>query len=104
MCDACYVEQRCLAFLMSADATGAMLDPWPIVLGCDGQFDLAAKGKVSIQRRSGVAGGEYTGQTTRGCGREPEWVSEAWEGSAELWRATGMLASRISKHAGSVTW
>ena len=49
MCDACYVEQQCLALLMSADATGATLKPRLMVLGCDGQVDLAVKGKVSIQ-------------------------------------------------------
>ena len=48
MRDACYVEQPCLALLMSADATGAMLEPGPMVLGRDKQVDLAAKGKVSI--------------------------------------------------------
>ena len=69
MHDACYVEQRCLALLMSADAMEAMNDPRPMVLGCDGQVDLAARGKVSIQWRSGVASGEYAGRTTRGCGR-----------------------------------
>lgn len=49
MCDACYVEQWCLALLMLADAMGAMLEPGPIVLGCDRQVDLAVKGKVLIQ-------------------------------------------------------
>ena len=29
---------------------GAMLEPGPLVLGCDRQVDLAAKEKVSIQR------------------------------------------------------
>ena len=38
---------------------GAMVDLGPIDLGCDGQDDLAAKGKVSIQRRSGVASGRW---------------------------------------------
>ena len=37
---------------------GAMLDLGPMVLGCDGQNGLTAKGKVSIQRRSGVASGQ----------------------------------------------
>jgi hypothetical protein len=46
----CYVEQQCLALLMLADATGAMLEPVLLVLGCDGQVNLAAKGKVSIQQ------------------------------------------------------
>ena len=69
MRDACYVEQRCLALLMSANAMEAMNDPGPMVLGCDGQVDLAARGKASIQWRSGVASGEYAGRTTRGCGR-----------------------------------
>ena len=63
--------------LMSADATGAMLEPGLLVLGCDGQVDLAAKGKASIQWRSGVASGEYAGWTARGCGREQGWASEA---------------------------
>ena len=56
--------------LMSADATGAMLDPRPMILGCDGQVDLAVKGKVSIQWRSGVVSGEYAERTTSGYGRE----------------------------------
>ena len=34
--------------LMSADAMGAMLEPGLMVLGCDGQVNLVAKGKVSI--------------------------------------------------------
>jgi hypothetical protein len=55
---------------MSADATGAMLDPRPMILGCDGQVDLAVKGKVSIQWRSGVVSGEYAERTTSGYGRE----------------------------------
>ena len=33
---------------------GAMLDLGPMVLGCDRQVNLAAKGKVSIQQQSGV--------------------------------------------------
>ena len=49
MRNACYEERQCLAFLMSADATGATLEPGPMVLGCDGQNGLTAKGKVSIQ-------------------------------------------------------
>ena len=69
MRNACYVERRCLALLMSADAMGAMIDPGPTVLGCDRQINLAARGKASIQWRSGVASGEYAGRTTRGCGR-----------------------------------
>ena len=48
---------------------GAMLEPGPLVLGCDRQVDLAAKEKVSTQRRSGVASSECTGQATRGCGQ-----------------------------------
>ena len=55
--------------MMSADAMEAMNDPGPMVLGCDGQVDLAVRGKVSIQWQSGVASSEYAGQTTRGCGR-----------------------------------
>ena len=34
--------------LMLADATGAMFDPGPMILGCDGQVNLAARGKASI--------------------------------------------------------
>ena len=33
---------------------GAMFNPGLIDLGCDGQVDLAAKGKASIHWRSGV--------------------------------------------------
>ena len=55
--------------LMSADATGAKLEPEPLVLWCDGQVDLAATGKASIRWRSGVASGECAGRMTRGCGR-----------------------------------
>jgi hypothetical protein len=43
--DGCYEEQRCLALLRSAYTTGAMLESRPLVLGCDGQGDLAVKGK-----------------------------------------------------------
>ena len=49
MCDACYEEQQCLAFLMLAGVTGAMLEPGLMDLGRDGQNSLTAKGKVSIQ-------------------------------------------------------
>ena len=66
--------------LMLVNATEAMLEPGPMVLGYDRQVDLAVRGKASIQWRSGVASGEYAGRTTRGCGREPGWASEAWEG------------------------
>ena len=92
--------------LMSADATGAMFDPGSMILGCDGQVDLAARGKASIQGRSGVASGEYAGRTTRGCGREPGWVNETQEGGAEMWHATGgaVPARWISKHADGITW
>ena len=91
--------------LMSADATGAMFDPGPMFLGCDRQVDLAARGKASIQGRSGVASGEYAGRTTRGCGQEPGWVNESQERGAEMWRATGGAVSArwISKHADGVT-
>ena len=51
--------------LMSADATGATLEPKPLVLGCVGKVDLAATGKASIQWRSGVASGECAGQGRR---------------------------------------
>ena len=69
--------------LMPADATGAMLEPGPLVWGCDGQVNLAAKEKASIQWQSGVASGEYAGRTTRRCGRKPGWVCESRGGSAE---------------------
>ena len=81
MRDACYDEQRCLAFLMSADATGVTLEPGPMVLGCDGRNGLTAKGKVSIQRRSGVASGQYTGRGARGRGREQASEAEGDSGS-----------------------
>jgi hypothetical protein len=68
MRDTCYVEQRCLALLMSADATGAMLEPGLLVLGCDGQVDLAAKGKASIQWQSRVESGKCAGRAARGRG------------------------------------
>ena len=48
--DACYPERRCLALLMSADATGAMLESRPTILGCIGECGLPARRKVSIQR------------------------------------------------------
>ena len=91
--------------LMSADATEAMLEPGLMVLWYDGQVDLAARGKASIQWRSGEASSEYAGRTTRGCGQEPGWASEAWEGNTGSRRVTGMLTSQISsKHAEGVTW
>ena len=43
---ACYVERRCLAFLMSAIATRAMFEPRSKDLGCDGQSGLTANGKA----------------------------------------------------------
>ena len=69
MHDTCYIEQQCLALLTLADAMEVMNDPGPMVLGCDGQVNLAVRGKASIQWRSGVASGEYAGRTTRGYGR-----------------------------------
>ena len=48
MRDACYEEQWCLAFLMSAGAMGAMLEPGPMDLGRNRKNSLTAKGKVSI--------------------------------------------------------
>ena len=92
--------------LVSADATGAMFDPGLMFLWCDGQVDLAARGKASIQGRSGVASGEYAGQTTRGCRWEPGWVNESQERGAEMWRVTGGTVSArwISKHTDGITW
>ena len=75
----CRAAVSCI--LMSANATEAMLKPGLMVLGYDGQVDLAARGKVLIQWRSGEASGECAGRTTRGCGQEPGWASKAWEGN-----------------------
>ena len=69
MRDACYEEQQCLAFLMSAGVTGAMLEPGPMDLGRDRKNSSTAKGKVSIQRRSRVASSKCTGRAARGRGR-----------------------------------
>ena len=69
MRDACYVDQRCLALLMSADATGAMLEPGPMVLGCDGQVDLAARGKASIQWDLGWQAANTQGGRQEGAGK-----------------------------------
>ena len=93
-------------FLMSADAMGAMFDPGPTVLGCDGQVDLAARGKASIQWQSEVASSKYVGQTTRGCRQELGWVNKSQEGGTEMWCATrGAVSTRwISKHTDGVMW
>ena len=99
----CRAAVSCI--LMSANATEAMLKPGLMVLGYDGQVDLAVRGKVLIQWRSGEASGECAGRTTRGCGQEPGWVNESQERGAEMWRATGGAVSArwISKHADGVT-
>ena len=60
---------------------GAMLDLGPIVLGCDGQVNLAAKGKAPIRWRSGAMCGEYAERTAGEGGREQGWANEAWEGT-----------------------
>ena len=54
--------------LVSANATVAILESRLKVFGCDGQCGLAAKSKVSMQRRSGVgvASGECTGRSKVG--------------------------------------
>ena len=66
----------------------ARLDPVPMVLGCNGQVDLAAKGEASIRWRSGVVCGEYAERTVGEGGREHGQASKAWEGSTESWRVT----------------
>ena len=54
---------------------GAMVDLGPIDLGCNGQDDLAAKGKVLIQRRSGVASSRWHRE-----GSERTWARAGGQG------------------------
>ena len=58
---------------------GAMVDLGPIDLGCDGQVDLAVKGKASIWRQSGAMCGECAERTAGEGRREQGRTSEVWE-------------------------
>ena len=66
-----------------------------MVLKYIGQNGLTAKGKVSIQRRSGVASGQCTGRAARGRGREQ--ASEAEGKSVGMWRAIRGSAEACSQ-------
>ena len=69
MRDTCYVEQRRFAFLMSANAMGAILEPGTQERGRDRQDDLAREGKASILTQFGVADVGEIVRAARGCGR-----------------------------------
>ena len=72
-----------------------MVDLRPIDLGCDGQDDLAAKGKVSIQRRSEVASGRWHRE-----GGKRMWARAGGKAEREgvgVWRAIRGSAEACSQ-------
>ena len=85
MRDACYVEQRCLAILMSADAMGQCLILGRWFWGATDKSTWLRREKCRSSDDLGWQAADSTGRAARGRGRERASEAE-WE-SVGVWRA-----------------